>query len=399
MIANIRKKRLYKILVWTGVAVCAATLLWRGSVIFGGFDWYSRDDFVDYWSAGRLNLLGINPYDSEQSRNLQTDAGIYNGGAVLMWNPPWILSILMPFAIFNYPFSRLGWLLISLLIVFLSSNTLWVLYRGNDKFRWVSWLLGLTFLPVLDLFQKGQTGVFILLGVVGFLYFTSQRRFLLAGVALSFLLVKPHLGYLFLLAVGLWTLSERVWPVIWGFIGAVLISILVAWIPNQNVISQYLFAISNFPPLVMATPTLGGIMRLLVGIEHAWLQFLPPLIGSFWFLIYWYRNRKSWDWISQAPILIIISIVTAAYYWSFDQAVLLIAIIQVFAILSVRKLDYISGLIIFVYILIDIFDLISPPNEILLWWLAPSLLLWYLASRWLIDRKTDYVIGEPELIN
>jgi hypothetical protein len=91
--------------------------------------------------------------------------------------------------------------------------------------------------------------------------------------------------------------------------------------------------------------------------------------------------------------------VTSAYGWSFDQPVLLVAIIQIFAIISIRQLDLVSGIIISAYILINLLDLISPPNEIWLWWLAPSLLLWYLVAQWLIKRSPDQKTGQVELIN
>jgi hypothetical protein len=168
---------------------------------------------------------------------------------------------------------------------------------------------------------------------------------------------------------------------------------------NSDVIEQYLLAVRSYPPSAWVTPTVGGILRLLLGNEKFWLQFLSPVIGILWLTVYWFRNRDNWDWLDRAPLITLVSLVTSAYGWSFDQPLLLVAIVQIFAIISIRQLDLVSGIIISAYILINLLDLISPPNEIWLWWLAPSLLLWYLVAKWLIKRSPNPKTGQAELIN
>ena len=44
----------------------------------------------------------------------------------------------------------------------------------------MSWVLGFTFIPNLDAIKKGQIGIIILLGIVGFLFFTEKKKFLLS---------------------------------------------------------------------------------------------------------------------------------------------------------------------------------------------------------------------------
>src|SRR5262245_1983579 len=56
-------------------------------------------DFVEYWAAGRLNAHGENPYDPERVHELERQAGRTEEG-VLMWNPPWTLTLVMPFGLF-----------------------------------------------------------------------------------------------------------------------------------------------------------------------------------------------------------------------------------------------------------------------------------------------------------
>ena len=57
------------------------------------------DDYVEYWAAGRLNLEGANPYSKATLLPLQQSAGrelATVDDAVMMWNPPWTLSFVMP---------------------------------------------------------------------------------------------------------------------------------------------------------------------------------------------------------------------------------------------------------------------------------------------------------------
>jgi hypothetical protein len=107
-------------------------------------------------------------------------------------------------------------------------------------------------------------------------------------------------------------------------------------------------------------------------------------------VIYWVRHRKTWDWIEQAPLIILISVLTAAYGWTSDQSVSLIAILQIFVLLIPIKMTSIHLRVILSYIIINILLVVPLGNQIWFWWLAPSLLIWYLVSKQAI-YKSDYL--------
>jgi hypothetical protein len=357
-------------------------ILWLGSTIVTSARWLQIDDYVEYWAAGNLNLARGNPYDPEQLLPLQHEAGRYFGVPVMMWNPPWMLLLAMPFSIFEYPVSRLLWILFFIIIVFISVNLVWMLYGGLTNKRWIGWLVGFTFIPVLEAFRTGQTGPLLLLGVVGFLYFLNKEKLWFAGGSLSLLLVKPHILYLVLFAVVLWSIYEKQFRVILGTVITLAAATLIVWATNPQVLNQYLYAAVNYPPQDWATPTIGGITRLLVGTEQFWLQFLPPLIGILWILFFWFRRRKSWDWIEATPLIILVSIFTAAYGWTSDQAPSLIAVLQIFILLIVIKRDnkYQFAVLSF-YLLIELGLLLPLGNQIWNFWFSPVLLIWYLVSK------------------
>ena len=394
LIGSLREKPFYKPLIISSVFVCLVLILWLGTTIVTSPKWLQIDDYVEYWAAGNLNLKGGNPYDPQQLLPLQHAAGRFFGVPVMMWNPPWMLLLAMPFSVFTYPLSRVLWILFFIIIILLSVNLTWQQYGGKPQYRWVGWLVGFTFLPVLEAFRTGQTGPLLLLGMAGFLYFYNKKRLWLAGGCLSLLLVKPHILYLVLIAVVLWSLYEKELRIILGAGITLAFATLVTWVVNPDVIQQYLFAAVNYPPEDWATPTIGGITRLLIGTQHFWLQFIPTLVGLLWISIYWYHRRLAWSWLEQAPLIILVSILTAAYGWTSDHSASLIPILQIFILLLLVQDKKRSWYLVLIsYLVIEILLFVPFGNQIWNFWLAPSLLLWYLVSRRALTGTAPLVEG------
>ena len=218
------------------------------------------DDYVEYWSAARLNLSGGNPYDPEQLAPLQLAAGRTRDVPLMMWNPPWTLTLLMPLSWLPYSLSRLLWLLLSVLILFLAANWGWYTYGGDPAKRWLAWLVVFTFSPSLHLLRFGQITLLLLLGVIGFLHFVKGERWWLAGAAAALITIKPHLLYLFGFAFVVWAVDRRKWTLLGGFVFSVVGALGIAW--AVNLIRQYFYAVTTYPPEQWATPTLGAILRL-----------------------------------------------------------------------------------------------------------------------------------------
>jgi hypothetical protein len=337
-------------------------LIWIGRDIVTNPNWIRTDDYVEYWASGRLNLSAGNPYDPNQLLPLQSGTGKNFGLPVMMWNPPWIFPLIMPFSILSYPISRTLWMLALVVVVFICVNTLWTLFGGSDKNRYISWIVGFTFYPVLEALKTGQASPLILLGVTGFLYSITKRKYFLAGIFLSFIIIKPHLLYLFGLAVIVWSFQEKRWEIFAGVLTSFLLGTVAALIFNLS-------------------------LRFYLGPEKSFLQFVAPIFGIMWFIYYWIRYRKSWNWVQQTSLLILVSVFTSAYGWSSDQVVLLVAIIEIAVYASSVQLDRNSLFVVGIYILIDTMAFLVRGTAIVIWWLAPSLLLWYLLSKRLLLPK------------
>jgi hypothetical protein len=374
----------YRILVAALFVISLIILFWLAMQKLSDPDFLFFDDFVEYWSAGKLNLMGGNPYDPEQLIPVQRQTGRTEGIPIMMWNPPWTLTLVMPLSWLPYSIARVLWLLLHIVILFLCLMWSWSFYGGNPDYKWVSWVVGFSFGPLLHVLKAGQIGPLLLLAVVGFFYFLEQGKDWWAGASLVLLTIKPHLLYLFLLAVFLWSVDRRKWKVILGGVIAFGLLLSIAWGINPNLIRQYYQATTNYPPEQWATPTLGAVLRVLFGVQHFWLQFVPSALGAVWFVIYWWRRRKKWCWMEQLPLITLVSTMTAAYGWTFDHTASVLALIPA-AILVLKddwqKRRWTKAAVILVYLIFDGMAIFSSMEQLWYWWMAPFLLGWYLVAR------------------
>src|SRR5262245_15431847 len=165
-------------------------------------------DFVEYWAAGRLLMAGGNPYSWDAMLELEKSVGMEpylspetgEEMPLMMFNPPWTLVFIMPFAQSSFALSRLMWFVLGLGLVILCADGIWRAYGGSRERRWLAWLLGLSFVPTLQVLQMGQIGPLLLLGIVGFLFCIYESGWL-AGIATVLMAIKPHLFGVFAVAL------------------------------------------------------------------------------------------------------------------------------------------------------------------------------------------------------
>ncbi|MEA3338251.1 MAG: glycosyltransferase family 87 protein [Chloroflexota bacterium] len=348
------------------------------------------DDYVEYWAAGYLNMTGGNPFAPDELLPVQLEIGRHEGVPVMMWNPPFTLAIAMPLALLSYPSSRFLWFLLQMFVIALSASWLWHAFDGPPRNYWLAWLIAFTFYPTFALLQTGQIGGLLLLGVAGFLFFEGRRRPWVAGMFASLTAIKPHLLYLFWIALVLWTISHRRWRVLAGAATTLLGGLMIASIVNPPVILQYLHAATSYPPNDWATPTLGGFLRWVFGARYTVLQILPVSLGFAWLAVRWWHDGSQWRWIEQMPAVVLVSVLTAAYGWSSDKIVLLVILIPLAIWLVTNPPPRIAVLLISAsYLMINLLALVrhGGNNDFEYVWFGPALLLWYLCVEWYRSRR------------
>lgn len=395
LVKDKRYKIWYQILIWIALVTSVLVLFYFSSrlinTLFSDPRIFAGDDFLQFWSAGYLNRMGINPYDHDEIINMRLLAGQQDftpGVFYIMWYPPWLLSILMPFSLFDYPLSRLLWLLLNTSLITICADIIWRLCQGPPRLRWLTWVIAFTMMPTYVVLVIGQITPLILLGIAGFLKYVEAPREswvndLAAGAFLAMATIKPHFIYLYFIAVFLWIITTRRWAVLLGTALGITVALLISIIFNPLIIKHFLAAVTNYSPSAWATPTLGFLLRSIIGGNNFFLQFVPPVFGSLWLYYYWRRNRNGWDWLEVTPVILLVSFVTAPYIWTWDQVVLLIAIISAYT--GIMKYGWNVHLLLLILSYAGI--------NVLLWylhgflddgwfvWLAPAFLLWYLASQ------------------
>jgi hypothetical protein len=294
-------------------------------------------DFVEYWAAGRLLLAGENPYDPERVHELERQAGRTDEG-ILMWNPPWSLPFVAPFALLSVRSAHVAWLVINLGIIVLSCVLLWGRY-GPQAPVLIALVIACTFQPTWFALLAGQISPLLLLGATLFLLCVERKWDLAAGAATTLLAIKPHLGYLFWLALLLWAVQQRRWRVLAGGAGAGVVLVAIAAAFDPLVLGHYWHTLTSQPPAQYRSPTLGTLIRMaLDGGSFRW-QFLALLPGLAWFARFWLRHRDAWNWGDRLPLLLLVSILTTAYGgWPFDLVLLLVPVLHLAAGLAAAPL-------------------------------------------------------------
>lgn len=342
------------------------------------------DDFVEYWCAGWLNWNGENPYDPVRMYQLEQEIGWDIGQAIMMWNPPWTLSLAMPLSWMPWRTAQFVWLFLKLAILIYCAVAVWNLYGGSKDKVGIAVLVTLGFFPTMVSFHSGQISPFLLLGAVLFLQCETRGYLIAAGFVCVFLAIKPHLAYLVWLAVVCHALQYRQ-PriVIGGILGGVIGSIWPVAI-NPEVYSQYFEAARNHPPAQWMSPTLGTVLRLIWGADQFWLQYVPMAFGLAWFARIWMRYRHAWDWRERLPGLIWVSFVAAPYgAWPYDLVLLLLPILRIASKLTQGYPGRTLAIGGFVAINAGMIGInILQITSVWFIWVAPTLLL----LAWLVER-------------
>ncbi|MCU0702976.1 MAG: DUF2029 domain-containing protein [Fimbriiglobus sp.] len=289
------------------------------------------DDYVEYWAAGRLNLTGGNPYSADELLPLERFAGRDTDEAIMMWNPPWTLTMAMPLGALPPRLGQVVWLVLSFAAVAASVWLLWTTYSAPAEKRWIGLAVAFTFVPTLFVLQSGQISAFLLLGCALFAWCARRGFHFAAGAAAVLVAVKPHLAYLLWLAVGLDAIVNRRWRIVLGGVVMGVAATVIPMVLNPEVWGQYIEAYrsSPVPPSKWVSLTLGVVLRLAWGTDHFWLQFLPMLVALAGFGLHWKKHGKEWDWAEQLPSLVACSFVTAPYgAWHFDLVLMLLPILH-----------------------------------------------------------------------
>lgn len=356
-----------------------------------------KGDFIAYWSASHLLSQGKNPYDVPTLLSVEREIGWTQDYPYMVWNPPWLHLLLLPYA--RLPFTKAVslWLITNIAFIYICSVSLWRLFstRKGQRRWWVAPLVAFTFPPTLVTLATGQINTFVLLGIAGTVFFITRGRDSLVGLTLFLTTVKPHLAYIFLPAAFLWLAMERRWAsfITFGATIGAAISLLFWRLPSW--LDSYL-TIMQSPLLNWESPTIGGIVSHYFGTDFAKYLGIIVLPIALSMIIF---NKRRLDLKTASSMILLVSLPTAIFSWSYDQVILIFPLIQIVVWVVEGELGtadavgVISSLLLYDALMLYL-RLAQTPNEMYYFWVPIAMAMTYLYSLVKIRRRATSKAAE-----
>jgi len=273
-------------------------------------------DFRVFWAAARLALAGEALASFDMAR-LGAEHGVSPEAWMPWLYPPGYLILIAPFGWMSF---AAAFLLSSLVSVALLA---WALrpFAAGSRTVWVALILAPAYIPALIL---GQNSLIWLAGLVAALAALRGQRWILAGIFIGCLTLKPQLGLMIplaLLAAGLWR----------TILAATVTALLLAALPTL------VFGIDYWPLLAERLAEQSG--RLLVSIDDLFLivgpyhlftmlglsaqgaitaQGVVTLLSAVLLFLLWRSPRAGFD--ARAAGLLLAILLSAPYLWYYEAA-------------------------------------------------------------------------------
>lgn len=327
-------------------------------VVFGLLTWgmyemltgparYNNRDFMSLYAGGKAILRGLDPYDPTVWNPLRAELGS-------TWMPDdrtpfplWTLLLVLPFAALDLGWGAAAWLAFSLCVLggglFLLINAYYPKPLPVAEFGLVA-LFTFTYRAVLVSMNNGQITFLLFFILALFLWLVRQERPFLAGIVLSFVIIKPNAFVLFVPAFGLWLLWQRRWRIVAGAAAGGLAMLLISWLVLPGWLFEWL-NVTGKTEATAITPTMWG---LAYEIWPEWwpilgLVFVVGVTAVTGLILFRHKNLTETEVM---PLALIGSLLITPYAWVYEHLLLLIPAILLF--LAIKR----RGLAAFVWLLL-----------------------------------------------
>ena len=349
-------------------------------------------DSSGYWATEFQFLHGANPYDPavmlQQERALCRD----RDKPMVLYSPPVALVLAAPFGVLSAKNSLILWQLAMLGCLTASIGLLGLLFgRPVDRL----YILGSIFPPALACLSVGQIGIFLLLGLVLFLYLHHSRPWL-AGVALLPCAMKPHLFLPLAIVLLLWVVTRKAYRVLAGFALALAVACVLPLAINPHIWSQYSRMMHDGLALNIYAPTLCSTFRLLVDRQAPWTQFILEGTACCWAPWYFWSRRDDWRWMDQGMLLLLVSALCSPFGWITDEAILLPAVLAGLYRAVESRRSFLPLWLIAGAALIEVMagTQITTPYYV---WTTPAWLIWYLYATGKIGARSGHASSDAAI--
>lgn len=305
--------------------------------LINSFGDFGTNDFIEYWTAFRLFINQLNPYDPALMEQLQRPLGWSGPTPLMMWNPPWLLLIMAPILMLDFPHAATAWLCINLGLIGAINYFCIDLVGFRSISRLQKYLcipLTICFFPLYISLAVGQLGVLLAFAFIGAIWAIINKRTLLGALCLALWTLKVHLFVP--VAVFLFFKSLRN-PALWiffaGGIAALSVMVLGTEYLNPGVTHAWMAAFSpshQTSNLVVVqqwqSATLTGGIRLLFAdgdLIPLWPAIYVPAIAIIGVALCSIRLGSRLGYLEGALLSALCSMIFGPFGWVFDFTILL----------------------------------------------------------------------------
>ncbi len=186
----------------------------------------NHHDFLAFYGAAILTLHGniAQIYSADALIDFQRQIINHPVGAagyMAYMNPPFAAALLTPLALVSFAEARLLWLLVNLVVI--TGIAAWLTRPLDKRFRVIGAFLLVSSFPVYQALIEGQPSILLLLGCVLAYIAAIKHRYVLSGICLSLLFIKPQFALFTLVGLAL----MKQWRVILAMVGSATAMMLV----------------------------------------------------------------------------------------------------------------------------------------------------------------------------
>ncbi|MCU0911091.1 MAG: DUF2029 domain-containing protein [Rhodobacteraceae bacterium] len=308
-----------------GIFGAALTLLVVGGMLATAVLQTSADgpkalpiDFRVFWAAGQL-FVGGEPLAVLDNARLGATHNVDPEDWMPWLYPPGFLLFVAPFGLLSFPLALFLWTTLSVGLAAWAFRP----FVAGVMPLWLGLSLAPTFLPSLLI---GQTSLFWLAGVLAALAALRGERWVLAGIFIGCLTLKPQLGLIIpvaLLAVGAWRTIFAATAT--TLVLAVLPTLAVGpefWAGLQeNVVTHGRFVVERIDNLRLMIGPLSLLAGLGMAPEAALkVQWVLSVMAAVTVFAVWRSPRAGFD--VKAAVLLAGSLLSSPYLWYYEGAFL-----------------------------------------------------------------------------
>jgi Glycosyltransferase family 87 len=292
-------------------------------------------DFSSFWMSGKLVLQGKNPYDM-----VAWGQGFQRFSLGFLLTPVFLYPL--PLALLLAPLGWLpfhgaynAWVTLSLLMIITS---LVVLLRLGTNPRWKLFFIPLLveimlFRPTILTLTQGQVSGLFLFGLAWTAFLWQKGKWFWGGFLLGLLALKPNLGLILIVLVGIWLLLNKKWMALCGTLVSGILMLIAGLIYNPAWVTQYLqVGSTKLSQTFGGSPTVWGLGALIshnqitTTLVIGSLAGLVILFGFFWAIL---RAHAILRPVSVLALAVSVTLLVTPYTWTYDQLLLILPIVAV----------------------------------------------------------------------